>query len=297
MDDQGQWIAIALSALASLWGGWIFLQRLQQLRVLGDTPTSKIRSAAQGYTELYGVLQELADPALRGPLTGTPCVWWRYRIEEYQSGGKNSRWRSLETASSNNWLLLSDNTGECLINPAGAEIRAAIRQVWQGTQRHPLRFDNSGRLAQLLRTGRRYRYTEERLHAGEPLYAIGDFRSHAPGLQAQGLQALQGALIRQWKEDFPALLQAYDQDGSGQLEEHEWQQVRQAALQQAGEQQRQRSIEPARHQLLKPGENRPFILSSHGEDELIRRFGWQAAGAALLCLAGALALTWLLQQG
>jgi hypothetical protein len=242
------------------------------------------------------VLQELADPALRGPLTGTACVWWRYRIEEYQSGGKKNHWRNLESASSSDWLRLSDNTGECLINPAGAEIRPATRQVWQGTQRHPLRFDNSGRLAQLLRAGRRYRYTEERLHAGEPLYAIGDFRSHAGGLQAEGLQALQGTLIRQWKEDFPGLLQAFDHDASGHLDEHEWQQVRETALQQAEQQQRQRSVEPARHQLAKPGESRPFILSSHGEDELIRRFGWQAAGAALLCLGGALALAWLLQQ-
>jgi hypothetical protein len=47
------------------------------------------------------------------------------------------------------------------------------------------------------------------------------------------------------------------------------------------------------HQLRKPGEAYPFILSNHGEDELARGFYWQAAGGALLCVLGALASAWL----
>jgi len=36
------------------------------------------------------------------------------------------------------WLRLRDATGECLVNPRGAEVRPATRQVWHGSERRPL---------------------------------------------------------------------------------------------------------------------------------------------------------------
>ena len=100
MDIQGQVIALACSAAMSAGGAWWFLQRFSQARHLLDTPTSKIRSAAQGYVESCRVLRDSADPQLPGPLTHTPCLWWRYKIEEYTSNGKKRSWRTLENASS-----------------------------------------------------------------------------------------------------------------------------------------------------------------------------------------------------
>lgn len=294
MDIPGLAMSLAFSGGACVGGGWWCLQRLTQLRYLLDTPTSKIRSAAQGYTELYGVLRELPQSQIRAPLTGKPCVWWRFKIEERRSNGKRSDWSSIESACSDAWLELADATGECLINPQGAQVRPSAREVWSGNQRHPLQARQSGFLMGLLNSGRRYRYTEERLHAGEPLYAIGDFRTSGAGQQGFDLASAQGAVIREWKGDFSGLLQRFDQDGSGQLETAEWQQVRQAAQLEAEQRHRKSGLAPARHQLLKPGEARPFILSSQGEDELARAFRWQALAGAMLCMAGALATTWLL---
>ena len=37
-----------------------------------------------------------------------------------------------------------------------------------------------------------------------------------------------------------------------------------------------------------------LILSCAGEDELVRSFYWQAAGAVVLCVLGAVATAWLL---
>lgn len=290
-DIGGLLIALGFSLGASVGGGWWCLRRWSQARHLLDTPTSKIRSAAQGYVELYGVLKALPDTDLRGPLTGKACLWWRFRIEEYASSGKKRTWRVIESGSSDLCLRLDDGTGECLIDPRGAEIRPAVRETWQGNLRHPLGPAKRGLLG-LLTSGKRYRYSEERLHDGQPLYAIGDFRTL--GQQGLDLLAAQGQVIREWKSDFTGLLRRFDSDGSGQLDEQEWARVRLAAQLEAEQRHQHSSAEPARHQMNRPDEVRPFILANAGEDELARGFYWQAVAGALMCLAGALATAWLL---
>lgn len=290
---EGQLISLAFSVGATAGGAWWCLRRLVQARHLLDTPTSKIRSAAQGYAEFYGVLHEQADSAVVGPLTGKPCLWWRFKIEEYQSSGKNRTWRVVESGSSEAWLLLDDSTGRCLIDPRGAHVRPATREVWKGNLRHPRGPAKSGLLA-WLGSGKSYRYSEERLHAGQPLYAIGDFCSSGGGRQGLDSRAAQNTVIREWKGDFSGLLQRFDSDSNGQLDELEWNRVRLTAQLEAEDRHRQQSQQPAQHQLRKPREAQPFILSCAGEDELARQFYWQAAGGALACLLGALATAWLL---
>ncbi|MGH8353605.1 MAG: GIDE domain-containing protein [Pseudomonas sp.] len=288
-------MGLAFSLAACLGGGWWCLRRLRQARYLLDTPTSKVRSAAQGYVELYGLLQALPAAAIVAPLSGKPCLWWRFKIEEYREDGRKRSWRIVESGSSEAWLCLADGTGDCLIDPRGAELRPATKDVWRGRQRHP-RGPLQGGLLGWLAGGGEYRYTEERLHAGEPLYAIGDFRSAGGGQQGLDPGAAQSAVVREWKGEFAGLLQRFDQDGNGRLDEREWQRVRLAAQLEAEDRHRQSSRQPPQHHLARPREAQPFILSSHGEDDLARQFRWQAAGSGILCLAGALATAYLLNS-
>ena len=292
-DPFGFFFTLTFTLGACLGGAWWCLRGWSQARHLLDTPTSKIRSAAQGYVELYGVLEALPDTQLRGPLTGKPCLWWRFRIEEYRSSGKKRSWRVIESGASDAWLRLVDGTGECLIDPRGAEIRAAVREVWEGNLRHPLGPAKTG-LFGFLTSGQRYRYSEERFHVGQPLYAIGDFRTRGAAQQGFDRHAAQGEVIREWKGDYVGLLRRFDSDGNGELDEQEWNRVRLAAQLEAEDRHRQKASEPARHQMAKPDERQPFILSNSGEDELARSFYWRAAGGAVLCVVGALATAWLL---
>lgn len=293
MDTQDQAIALACSVAASGIGAWWFLRRFSQARHLLDTPTSKIRSAAQGYVEFYGVLHETADSQLSAPLTNSPCLWWRYKIEEYQADDNKRSWRTLESGCSEAWLRLDDSTGSCMIDPRGAEVRPLTREVWKGSLRHPLGSAKSG-WGTFFSSGENYRYTEERLHVGQPLYAIGDFRSSGGGRQGLDLDAAKGAVIREWKGDFSGLLQRFDSDSNGQLDEREWSRVQLAAGLEAEDRHRQQSQQPVLHHLGKPAEAQPFVLACAGEDELVRQFYWQAAGGALLCVLGTLAVAWLL---
>lgn len=271
-------------------GGWLWVSRWSKVRHLLDTPTSRIRSAAQGYVELAGVLRDLPDvPVMLAPLTTKPCIWWRYRIEEYRSSGKRSSWRIVEKGCSERPLRLCDATGDCLIDPQGAEVLPARRESWTGDLRHPRGQPRSGLFA-WFDGNRRYRYTEERLHADEPLYAIGDFRTAGGGRQGLDLHSAQGQVVREWKENYAGLLQRFDNNRDGRLDQAEWGRVRLAAGLEAEERHRLASAHPAQHRLARPAESLPFVLSSHGEEELARRYRWHAVGGAVLCLFGAVVL-------
>lgn len=289
--DSGTLFLAGVGALLCVGGGVLWVNRWARMRHLLDTPPSRIRSAAQGYVELTGVLREHESAtALLSPLTGSPCLWWRYRIEQYKSSGKSGSWRVVEQGSSDYPLRLADATGECLIDPRGAEVLPAWRKRWYGDQRHPRRLAPSGLLG-WMSLGGRYRYTEERLHAGEPLYAIGEFRTSGGGRQGFDRKALKGQILREWKEDYAGLLQRFDSNRDGQLDMAEWQRVRLAALLEAEDRHRQASASPELHRLTRPARGLPFVLSSHGEEVLARRYRWQAIGGAILCMAGALLLT------
>lgn len=283
-------IVLAFCVMLCLGGGVFCLLRWSQARHMQDTPTSKIRSAAQGYVELYGVLQAPDGEQLSGPLSAKPCLWWRFKIEE-RSIGEKGDWREVESGCSEALLSLLDGTGECLIDPRGAEVRVVVRDVWEGRLRHPLGQAKSGFLG-WLSGGSRYRYTEERLHVGQPLYAIGDFRTSGGGRQSHVADAAQALVVREWKRDFRGLLQRFDSDANGQLDDKEWSRVRLAAKLEAEDRHRQASLLPAQNHLSKPGESQPFILSNVGEEELARRFYYEAAGYALACLVGAVLTAW-----
>ena len=149
-------------------------------------------------------------------------------------------------------------------------------------------------LQHMLRGVKRYRYTEQRLHQHEPLYAIGDFVSRGGGREVFDVAASQGELIRAWKKDYPGLLRRFDRDRNGQLDVQEWQRVRNTAKNAALRLQRVRSGEPVQHYLVKPQGRQPFILSSHGEDEIAKGFYRQALVGAVFCIGAALGAAYII---
>ena len=289
-DPLGFAVAFAFAAAAFAYGGYGVFKRWSHARFILDTPTSKIRSAAQGYVELKGVLKALPGEAMRAPLTGKECVWWRYRIEEEVQVDKKRQWRVIDSGASEAWLCLDDETGQCLINPNGAQISSTLQQRWQGNTRHPMAVKPSGWRA-FVHFGKRYRYSEERLHEAQSLYAIGDFRTQRVQVDSHSLQR---DLINQWKCDFPALLAHFDHNQDGELDTQEWEAVRIEAAQQAQQQALKAQAAEAVSILSKPAEKRPFILSDSSESALAWRFYRHAAGHALLCIAGAIGCAWLL---
>lgn len=303
-----------LLALAATAGGPIFMaMQLRKARLIEDTPTSRIRSAPQGYVELSGFARELGARGLPllAPLTQKPCVWFRYRIEHYQHSGKNSRWHTVESGNSEQWFELDDDSGRCCVDPCGADITPTIRECWKDSVRRTSRpanhtssldavFGNIG--AEWITFGRslfglgrgrfnfggEYRYTEWRIEPGTWLYALGHFETvHAPSA-AEREQAQTRTLLNQWKQNRDELLGRFDRNGDGEIDLQEWEEARRAAAR-AAQSQVLKEMPAAVISVLcrPPNRSQPYLIATTDPERLARRHRWQAALGLLVGMGGA----------
>lgn len=271
-----------LSLAGTLFSLWRTRTAFIHARLIADLPTSRVRSASQGLAELAG-LARAADEPLSAPLSGRPCLWWRYRIERYRSGRRGNSWVTVEKGASEAPLALDDGSGHCLILPEGGEVHSHRVKRWTGQQRRPSTADattGSSLLGTLL--GQRYRYTEELIADGDPLYVLGHFETDDGGRLAD-VRSLQGDILRAWKQQYPALVADHDQDGDGALDAAEWEAVRAAARREARAEQRRRGRQPAEHRLRKP-DDLPLLISTLPESRLGRSLRWRALGFAVAFL-------------
>jgi len=142
-----------LCLLAAIALAWFGFRAVRLKRTIENLPTSRTAGAAYGLVELRGraVLSD-AQPALTGPLTGRPCVWYHYLVEELRGSGKNRRWVTIENRRLDRRFWLEDTDGRLPVDPAGAETVIDCR-----------RRKRQGRL----------RYTEHRIEPGTPIYVLG----------------------------------------------------------------------------------------------------------------------------
>ena len=289
-------IAALLGAAASFAGIFIFLRRA---RLIEDTPTSRIRSAAQGYVELQGEAAVMDGAPIVAPLTHTPCAWFQFRVEERESEGghrQNSHWRTIARGTSEALFLLRDDTGQCVIDPDGALVTASVTQVWYGNSPTPAPGSIGPGARRWLGTGA-YRYREERIHPGDHLYAIGELRSAGGGVEGPTRSETARALLAAWKRDQPGLLARFDRNRDGAIDGDEWDVARRAAEREAAAESQRRLSEPGVLLLSRPRlGQQPYLLSTEAPHRLTLRYKLYAAGLfGLFLLAGTAAL-WLFKS-
>ena len=269
------WLFLLLATGAAIAGFVYAFVLLHRARLIEDTPTSKIRSAAQGYVELEGKCGLMEGMPIVSPLTATQCTWYRYKVEKL--GDKHSR--TIESGVSDELFLLLGDTGRCVVDPEGAVVTCRTRQVWYENS-YPSRRSMQRGGSLFGRLGARYRYTEERMHPGETLYAIGMFMSVGGGAESFNTDAEVRELLKEWKQNQKQLLQRFDSNGDGEIDVQEWEAVRKAAYAQVRKQQSQRSVQPPTHVMTKPTHGkRPYLLSVYPQQELVKRYKLKAAAS------------------
>ena len=271
----------ALLSLLSLAALYFSFYHLHRARLIEDTPTARIRSAPQGYVELIGEAAMMPGEPIISPLSATPCCWWRYRVERKHDKG----WRTVRTEKSKGLFLIRDATGECILDPEDATVTPSERSVWFGPNATPTagpdrgigtthsKFNRFGLLISVNTTfGGDYRYTEELILPGDPLYAIGLFSS----LGEMDRQAMRDDMIkerlRQWKADHAALLERFDHNRDGKIDLDEWESARRAAKRDVTREQMKEDQQPI-HTLSSTGSNRrPLLISTKDEFDLVRSY-------------------------
>jgi len=273
---DNQLIFLIAASIIALVCFWFVFHYLKRVRLIEDTPTSKIRSAAQGYVELVGMVSPVDNKKLVSPLSGKDCVWYNYKIQRYQSSGKSSHWVTVEEGTSNQHFALQDNTDTCVIQPQGAEVMTAHSRTWYGNTPRPGQVDDRNILLRTLNS-RRYRYIEKFIYAHDVIYALGSFGSSGGGRNMPNLHQMTGQVIREWKQNYKGILDRFDRDKNGEIDLQEWETVRESAKQEAEKRRQELAQLPTAHTLSRTSDKRyPFILSTFSQKTLAKKFRWYA---------------------
>lgn len=237
----GSTLATALLALVA------WLMALRRARAIADTPTSRIAAAAQGYVELLGKGVSVAGTPLLAPLTGLPCLWYRFKVE-YR---RDNKWETERHGESTDSFLIDDGSGQCLVDPEGAEILPRETQTWEKDD---------------------YRYTQSVLLAGEEIYVLGHFRTWGGDSLVLDSQADIRELLAEWKRDMPALLARFDLDGNGVLDMREWQLARSQARREVAKNHRELRAAPDTHMIGRPAHGGLYLISTLAPERLERHY-------------------------
>jgi hypothetical protein len=280
-------LPVAMAGVAVFAG----LHARRRAALVAATPTSKIGMAQDGYREFEGTLEAIDGRTLAAPLTGAPCCWYHAKVEKWvaRTGSQHTdRWQTVREATSGAPFFVRDATGVCVVRPFGAEVTPRDRSVWQGATEEP-EDRNPERVAmtelqpsmvQVAGGGRRrYRYTEERIYAGDPLLVLGDFSSGRFASDAaeddEEVAAAEGEEAE--AADEPAPDDAWDDSRlADRLAEH--------------------AAQVTRASIGKGASRKPFLFTTTPQAkhlELTARGGKAALGVALFPLAIAALLVWL----
>ena len=270
--DTG-WGSLAGLALLMATGLFGWLRSLLHARLILDTPTSRIASAAQGYTELRGRGRPLDGTPLLSPVNALPVLWYRVTTQRKQRDGK---WRHVATNESDASFLLDDGSGMVAVDPEGAEMLVRRRDVY-----------NNGDL----------RHTQWSLIASDPIYVLGDFVTLGSISPAFDTAAQVRDLLAEWKRNHSELLARFDLDGDGEIDLREWELARAQARREVMRQRRDTLAAAEAHVVRKSTTRRLYLISDLDPAVIARRYRLWAGFHASIFLGAAAATAWFDQIG
>ncbi len=202
---HGWWqVAILASIFASIFNYWRLLK-------ITEAPISTIAAAAQGYVELFG--KAITDKPLKTPYQNIPCVWYRAWVYANREGDDDSidllNQQLLDYSESQLSFTLDDGTGQCTVNPSGAEVVYFEARTWRKND---------------------HRYAEEYLPMNKPIYVIGQLDTRHEVLDDDAIKHYLSEKLTNWKTNQQQLINRFDQNRDGQIDMAEWQLARQEAL-------------------------------------------------------------------
>jgi hypothetical protein len=120
-SSSHEWMVWAL--LGACAGAYCFyrgFRALQRRRLILDTPTSKVRSAAMGLVEVSGLA--VGPYTVTAPVSSLPCFYCRTLAWQLKQSGKDRQWVKFADETLHVPFYLDDNTGRVLVDPQGAEL-------------------------------------------------------------------------------------------------------------------------------------------------------------------------------
>src|SRR5262249_12683185 len=110
----------AIGAIAGIYWFVTGFRLLQRKRLILNTPTSKVQSAAMGLVEISGLA---ASPyVMISPLKRVECFYYRSIAWQLKRRGKNTAWEKVAEEVLHVPFYIDDDSGKILVDPRGAEM-------------------------------------------------------------------------------------------------------------------------------------------------------------------------------
>ena len=201
-ETAGFWLFLGFLLLLFVGCAWQTMVSIGQLRSIGGAVKHESARAGGGYGKVLG--HAAATPAggqsqdgeLVAPFSGASCVFYRVEIAR-KSGGENNEWRSIFKDRSTLPLLVDDGSSSVYaVDIAAAdEVMNPKRHVWFNYETDlpaPLQGQDPGWFSNSIR------FTEERIDAGERVYALGDLEIR-PMEKAARVDAAARRILEAWR--------------------------------------------------------------------------------------------------
>lgn len=182
-------MALLIAAVMIAVGGFVVWRGVlakQKTKVITDTKTSQISRIVPGLVEVKGKVR-CAGPHVVSPMSKSPCVYFRFHVEEYRSHGKSGSWRTVINDSKEAGCILSDGTGDVRLNLLEAELllkpdaHAKSGTFNDASPELEASLAAYGRSSTGFVFNKAMKYTETILHEGDQIYALGTASSHSAG--------------------------------------------------------------------------------------------------------------------
>ncbi|BBB32348.1 hypothetical protein TTHT_0782 [Thermotomaculum hydrothermale] len=193
---------------ATLLGFIVFTYKMFRVwkikQIIEDTPTSKLRSIAAGFVEVSGKITS-PKPVI-SPISGSPCVFFRYTKEKFVRSGRNSRWVTVEIGEgcAEN-CVLRDETGEIGVNVKNASF-FLTNLYTTNTTFNEMQYGLFG--------ADNVRYKEEYILDGQKVYVLGTAKPISKSISY-------GKFLSEIKKD-KEKMKKFDLDGNGVIDFEEW---------------------------------------------------------------------------
>lgn len=263
-----------------------WFKKTRWLRLIKDTPTSKIKSAAQGKVELSGIAKHIQDSKLISPLTGRECVWYHYYIEEYQEKNDGA-WEVIRNEVSTDLFALEDETGQCIVNPEGATVQCFLSEHWYHGDHFPGKLPTP-RKRLIISNNEKYRYTERWIEHDEPLFVHGEFYTQTATAEHLPLKEELKQTLQLYKSYPKQYLKKYNISSLEQIDQHLWDKIRTETMQQIIDSRANNDSITSIDLLRKPANRKnEFLLSSYSEEELVQQYKKNSVMSLLISIISA----------
>ena len=249
-----------------LFGFYLFFRSI--LKLLPETvwiaaiPTSRVRSVALGLAEVTGIAKP--DKPIRSPATGMDCCLTEYKVQElkvyYTRSGRQTSWETIDSGFLYVPFYIQDDEGnKILVDPTGAELYLPSETYYPNTG---IPTNEPGAV----------RYLEWAIYPGNPLYVLGEVKEKPPSAGLEGEVDERLAILRGDQEKMAKC----DENKDGQIDEMEWDKAVREIETEVNEEE-----EKAGNALViaKPVMQRPFLISTRSEKNILSRLRWKGYSA------------------